>query len=121
MQYILLRAHITFVTVKVTLNGQPVGNAKIIVYPFLTPAGIDLANLGRPTILGSESTEKFTDNMGKVTFKVSCGNYTVRAEANGKWCAKKSSLSINMQMWTSTFPMLNKHRFFLHHCRDIQP
>lgn len=79
---------ITYVTVKVTLNGKPVSNAKITVYRFWTPPGEDPANIGSPVLLGSEGVEKFTDSKGEVTFALARGNYTVRAEANNQWCAK---------------------------------
>jgi len=79
---------ITYVTVKVTLNGKPVSNAKITVYRFRSPSDVDPANLGNPVPLGGGGTEVLTDSKGEVTFALSLGNYTIRAEANNRWRAK---------------------------------
>jgi len=79
---------ITYVTVKVTLNGQPVSNAKITVYRFWSPPDVDPANLGNPVLLGGGGTEVLTDSKGEVTFALALGNYTIRAEANNRWRAK---------------------------------
>ena len=74
--------------VKVTLDGNPVGNTKVDVFDlipecFQSPPIPDID----PATLGSPIEEGFTDGSGEVTFMLNRGNYTVRIENKNvfKW------------------------------------
>jgi len=76
----------TVLTVKVTLDGKPMSNAKVTIYAFLTPLRSDPANLGSPM------AEGFTNDLGEISFVISHGNYTVRVETNHQWYAENAIL-----------------------------
>jgi hypothetical protein len=67
--------------VKVTLDGNPVGNTKVDVYDLIPKCfqSPPIPNID-PATLGSPIKEGFTDNSGEIEFMLNCGNYTVRIE-----------------------------------------
>ena len=67
-------------TVKVTLDGNPLPNAKVSIFDFLTPIASPPSPQKDPESMGDPLTESFTDFQGQVNFVLPYGNYTVRVE-----------------------------------------